>query len=219
MTIRSAIPWLSLLVLQGCVTATVDEVLYKGPEANLGDASIVIMGRRHASDYETEPDFIECVGDHIQSADKSITVMSELEFMNELYPWFEPRTAPLRPSDIERMMQVKPVAEKLQSLKTEYMVWIDGETIRTEGAGSMTCGIGPGGAGCFGFGTWGNEADYEATIWDFTDQEEVGRMSTQASGQSYMPAVVVPIPIIAPVQGTACDGLGQQLLQFFSAKF
>ena len=25
--------------------------------------------------------------------------------------------------------------------------------------------------------------------------------------------VVVPIPIIAPVQGTACDGLGDQLLQ------
>ena len=98
-------------------------------------------------------------------------------------------------------------------------MWIDGETIRTGGAGSMTCGIGPGGAGCFGFGTWGNDSNYEATIWDFTDQEEVGRMSTQASGQSYMPAVVVPIPIIAPVQGTACDGLGDQLLEFFSAKY
>ena len=219
MSIRT-VHWIwPLALLQGCVTSTVDEVLYHGEEANLGDASVVIMGRRHASDYETEPDFIECVGDHIKSADKSIRVISELEFMNELYPWFEPRTAPLRPADITRLMQVKPVRQKLRELKTEYMVWIDGETIRTEGAGSMTCGIGPGGAGCFGFGTWGNEASYEATIWDFTHQEEVGRMSTQASGQSYMPAVIIPIPIIAPVQGTACDGLGDQLLQFFSVKY
>ena len=213
-------PLLALGMLQGCVTSTVDEVLYQGPEANLdGDASVVIMGRRHASDYETEPDFIRCVGKHIQSADKDIVVMSELEFMNQLYPWFEPRTAPLRPADIQRLMAIEPVRDKLAELNTEYMVWIDGETIRTGGAGSMTCGIGPGGAGCFGFGTWGNDSNYEATIWDFTDQEEVGRMSTQASGQSYMPAVVVPIPIIAPVQGTACDGLGDQLLEFFSAKY
>ncbi|MDJ0878206.1 MAG: hypothetical protein QNI86_06315 [Halieaceae bacterium] len=218
MTSRFAPALVALALLQGCVTSTVDEVLYQGPEASdlVGDASIVIMGRRHASDYETEPDFIECVGKHIQRRDDTITIMSELEFMNELYPWFEPRTAPLRPADIKRMMDIPPVADKLAAMNTEYMVWIDGETVRTGGAGSMTCGIGPGGAGCFGFGTWGNDSNYEATIWDFTDQEEVGRMSTQASGQSYMPAVVVPIPIIAPVQGTACDGLGDQLLEFFS---
>ena len=180
---------------------------------------MVILGRRHASDYETEPDFISCIAKHISSRDKSITVVPELEFMNSLYPWFEPRTAPLRPTDIERLMQVEPVRDKLEDMKTEYMVWIDGSTIRTEGAGSMTCGIGPGGAGCFGFGTWGNDANYEAIIWDFTDQQEVGRMSTTATGQSYMPAVVIPIPIIAPVQGTACDGLGQQLLKFFSTNY
>ncbi|MEP5764011.1 MAG: hypothetical protein ABJ308_05435 [Halieaceae bacterium] len=219
MTLRLSLTVLALLGLQACVTSTVDEVLYQGPEANLGDATVVIMGRRHASDYETEPDFVECVGDHIQRADKSVTVMSELDFMNELYPWFEPRTAPLRPADVSRMMEVEAVQERLRRINTEYLVWIDGETVRTGGAGSMTCGIGPGGAGCFGFGTWGNDSNYEATIWDFTDQEEVGRMSTQASGQSYMPAVVVPIPIIAPVKGTACDGLGNQLLQFFSTEY
>jgi uncharacterized protein YraI len=95
---------------------------------------------------------------------------------------------------------------------------VDGSTVQTNSAGSMTCGVGPGGAGCFGFGTWGNDSTYEATIWDFTDRAEVGRVNTSASGQSYMPAVVVPIPIIAPVQGTACDGLGDQLLKFLSSE-
>ena len=107
----------ALVMLQACVTSTVDEVLYKGPEANLGDASVVILGRRHASDYETEPDFIDCVGKHIQKADGEINVMSELEFMNQLYPWFEPRTAPLRPADIERLMAVEPVRERLEEMK------------------------------------------------------------------------------------------------------
>ena len=203
----------------GCVTATVDEMTFNEPVEGIGDSSVVILGRRHASDYETEPDFIECVGDHVASRDRSINVIGELEFINALYPWFEPRTAPLRPEDIDRLLLQEPVAQKMVELKTEYMIWIDGNTIRTDSAGSMTCGIGPGGGGCFGFGTWNNDSNYEATIWDFTDQAEVGRVNTSASGQSYMPAVVIPIPIIAPVQGTACDGIAQQLLQFLSSEY
>lgn len=205
------------LVLQGCVNATVDEMTFLEPGDGIGDASVVILGRRHAPDYETEFEFIDCVADHIRRGDKSITVLPEVDFVNSLYPWFEPRTAPLRTEDIDKLLSQKPVAEKLTELKLEYMVWIDGSTIETNSSGSMTCGVGPGGAGCFGFGTWGNASDYEATIWDFTDRTEVGRISANTSGQSYMPAVVVPIPIIAPVQGAACDSLGGQLLRYLSA--
>jgi hypothetical protein len=170
-----------------CVTSEVDEMVFNVPTEGIGDSSVVILGRRHASDYETEPDFIECVGDHISSKDRSITVIGELEFINALYPWFEPRTAPLKPEDIDKLMLQEPVAMKMAELKTEYMIWIDGSTERTDSAGSMTCAIGPGGGGCFGFGTW--------------------------------TAVVVPIPIIAPVQGTACDGIANQLLEFLSSEY
>jgi len=202
-----------------CVTSTVDEMVFNEPLEGIGDSSVVILGRRHASDYETEPDFIECVGDHIAARDKSITVIGELDFINALYPWFEPRTAPLRPQDIDKLLLQEPVAMKMAELKTEYMIWIDGSTERGDSAGSMTCGVGPGGGGCFGFGTWSDDANYEAAIWDFTDQIEVGRVNTSATGQSYMPAVIIPIPIIAPVQGTACDGIGDQLLEFLSSEY
>lgn len=206
-------------LLGGCVNATTNQQVFNTPEAGIGEASVVILGRRHASDYETEPEFIRCVGQHIGRRDKAIEIIDEITFMNALYPWFEPRTAPLHPRDIERLLREPPVAAKLAELKTEYMIWIDGRTERTDSAGSMSCGVGPGGAGCFGFGTWSSESIYEATIWDFNRRAEVGRVNTSASGQSYMPAVIVPIPIIAPVQGTACDGIGDQLLQFLSAQY
>lgn len=107
------------------------------------------------------------------------------------------------------------MAEKMTELKLEYIIWLDGSTVRSGGAGSMACSLG----GCFGFGTWSHDANYEATIWDFTDQTEVGQVNTTTSGQSYMPAVIIPIPIIAPVQGTACDGIGEQLLEFLSSEY
>ncbi|RLA62041.1 MAG: hypothetical protein DRR04_01305 [Gammaproteobacteria bacterium] len=217
--VRTLLLVCSIALTSACVTSTVDEMVFNEPLEGIGDSSVVILGRRHASDYETEPDFIECVGDHIASHDQSIRVINELEFVNALYPWFEPRTAPLRPEDIERLLRQKPVAQKMAELKTEYMIWVDGATVRGDSAGSMTCAIGPGGGGCFGFGTWSDDANYEAAIWDFTDRIEVGRVNTSATGQSYMPAVVIPIPIIAPVQGAACDGLGNQLLEFLSSEY
>ena len=210
----------ALAMASGCVTSTVDQMVFNEPTEGIGSATVVILGRRHASDYDTEPEFVECVGDHIASGDGSIEVITELDFVNDFYPWFEPRTAPLQIDDLERLLQRQPVvAEKLASLKTQYMIWIDGSTVDSDSSGSLTCAIGPGGGGCFGFGTWASNAKYEATIWDFSEHAEVGRISTSASGQSYMPAVVIPIPIIAPVQGTACDGIGDQLLQFLSSEF
>lgn len=206
-----------VVVLTGCVNATVDEMTFLEPTEGIGDRSVVILGRRHAPDYETEFEFIKCIGDHIRAGDPSITVIGEIQFLNTLYPWFEPRTAPLRTEDIDTLLAEAPVAQELSALKLEYMIWVDGTTVETNSSGSMTCGVGPGGAGCFGFGTWGEASDYEATIWDVSDRAEVGRIAANTSGQSYMPAVVVPIPIIAPVQGTACDSLGDQLLKYLSA--
>ncbi len=207
------------VLVSGCVTATVDQMVYNKPENGIGDATVVVLGRRHASDYDTEPDFVECVGDHIAGGGDSIKVIGELEFVNQFYPWFEPRTAPLQIADLERLMQNQPVvAQRMAAMNTQYMIWLDGSTVRGDSTGSLTCAVGPGGGGCFGFGTWSSDAKYEATIWDFTENAEVGRISTTATGQSYMPAVVIPIPIIAPVQGTACDGIGEQLLQFLSSK-
>lgn len=207
------------MLLGACTVATVDEMVFNEPTEGIGDSTVVILGRRHAGDHYTEPDFINCIAKHISSRDKSIVIMRELDFANAFYPWFEPRTAPLRPADLEKLLQHKPVRDKAAELNTEYMIWIDGSTERTDSSGTMSCAVGPGGGACFGFVQWSDEANYEAVIWDFTDRTEVGRVKTTASGDSYMPAVIIPIPLIARVQGTACDGLGDQLLKFLSSKY
>lgn len=201
------------VAISGCTTLTINE--YKSGHVELsGDDAVVVLGRRHASDYETEPELIRCIGNVLSSNGSGIRVIPEQEFVDALYPWFEPRTAPLKTKQLARLLKREEVVRKIEQYRLRYMIWIDGSTRTTNKSGSISCGIGPGGGGCLGFGTWDKQSDYEASVWDYPNLVEVGRLSVDASGTSYMPAVIIPIPIIARVRAKTCDGMGAQLRSF-----
>ena len=202
------------LVLSGCVTATVQQVR-QIETAMTEDDSIVVMGRRNRpSQGEAELDFIDCVSRNMGSGSNRVQVISEQEFMDALFPWFEPRTAPLRTTELPELLRQPILAKRIREIGLKYLVWLEGGTKRTAQGGSLSCTLTPGGGGCFGFLTWENDSSYEASIWDAHTAKTAGRVSSDAAGTSYMPALVVPIPIIARVQSSACVSLAEQLKAF-----
>jgi len=207
----------SSLLLAGCVNSTVEEVR-SGATGMRSTDQVVVLGRRHNNGYETEPDFVSCVGNHLGSGRDSITVLPERQFVDTLFPFFEPRTAPLEIRDLPDLMANAMVGEQLQQQGVRYLVWLDGSTSTNDKSGSMTCAVSPTGGGCFGFVTWDRESTYEASIWDLESMTNVGKISTDASGTSYMPAVILPLPFIARVQASACGGMATQLKAFLQAK-
>jgi len=199
--------------LSACTSTTVDE-FRQGETGIENHESIVILGRRQASDYETRSEFVDCVGEHMGNGTNSISVVPEQEFVDAMFPWFEPRTAPLRTSDLEKLMAEEVVAQKMEEFGVRYIVWLDGFTETSGRTGSISCTIGPGGGGCFGFGTWEDDASFDARIWDVASATSVGTINTDANGQSYLPALVIPIPLIARVEANACSRLASQLKDF-----
>ncbi len=204
---------LAATLLNACTSVTIDEYRQGASHLSDGDA-IVLLGRRHSSDYETEPELVSCIGGILEGGTKAINVIGEREFLDSLYPWFEPRTAPMSMKRLDQMSERIEFANALDRYNISYIIWVDGNTETTSSSGSIGCSIGAGGAGCFGFGTWDKESDYEATIWDYKNREILGIVSAGATGTSYMPALVVPIPLIARVQANACKGMGAQLKTF-----
>lgn len=202
-------------LLAGCTTTEIDE-FRQAATSITSDEKIVILGRRQNNDYETEGDFIQCVANVVGSGTDGINVVNEREFLDAMFPFFEPRTAPMRTAHLKQLMEIDMAKQRLEEFGVEYIVWVDGLTQRGESAGSISCTIGPGGGGCFGFGTWEDDSNFEAEVWDLDTQDIVGSISTDANGQSYMPALVVPIPLIARVEANACSGLGNQLKQFIN---
>lgn len=202
-----------LLALASCTTTTIDE--FRQAETGIeNNESVVILGRRQASDYETRSEFVDCVGERMTRGDGAISIVPEQEFVDAMFPWFEPRTAPLRTRDLERLMTEDVVADRMTEFGIRYIVWLDGFTETTDRSGSISCTIGPGGAGCFGFGSWEDDANFDARVWDVGSLSNVGTISTDATGQSYLPALVIPIPLIARVEANACSRLATQLKEF-----
>jgi hypothetical protein len=215
-------PTLTTLVaavaMGGCAsTTTVDDYRPTSEPIELGVGDkVAILGRSDAGHYETDRSFMECLAKRLSGS--NFEVMSEQEFVDTLYPWFEPRTAPKHLERLKKIMQEPVMQEKVRQERIRYLVWLDGE-VETHGAtGTMTCAMTGVGGGCFGYTAWDRNAMFEATVWDLKDLTEEARIRVDSEGTSYVIGIVAPIPLLTPVKSQACEGMGNQLRSYFSTE-
>ena len=215
--LRHAVKTISILLIaalaSACVTSTVVDIR-TGETGINEDESIVIMAKSYHLGNETEMKYIRCIEDNLARGKNGLNVIPHDEFIDSLFPWFEPRTAPAETKNLAKLMDRPGVADRIAEQGIRYVIWLDGDTDRVAGGGSLSCAAGPGGGGCFGFAWWQNDADYDATVWDLEGLESAGTVSADVSGTSYMPALVIPIPLIARTQSRACKSLAEQLHRF-----
>lgn len=203
------------LLVSGCVSSKVEQLRQTGRavQVNHGE-TIVVLSRRHRGDRESEESFNDCVA---KSLDKrNLPVFAHQNFIDSLFPWLEPRTAPIDSKGLSKLLDEPGIAARVKSTGVRFMVWVDGQTEKIDSGGSIGCGISPAGGGCLGFGWWEKESKYEVSIWDIRSRAPVGKVSVNASGTSYMPAFIVPIPLIARTESAACDGIAGQITELLS---
>ncbi len=215
-SLRTIIVVVAATAVSACVTSRVEHIK-EAPTGIAEGESIVIMAKSYHLGNETEAKFIDCVGDSIGRGKTGLRVVPHQEFVDALFPWFEPRTAPAETKGLPALMSRPGVAETIREKGVRYLIWLDGDTDKTAGGGSMSCAIGPGGGGCFGFAWWQNDSDYEATVWDLDGLEDAGTVSADVSGTSFLPAIVIPVPLIARTRSKACKALADQLKLFIVA--
>ena len=208
--------YLCVILLSGCsAVTTIDEYRPTNETIRLDKTEkVVILGRRDAGHYETDSEFIDCVSKKINTA--NVRVVDEQTFIDSIYPWFEPRTAPKGLPRLKRLMQENVVRERVKQQNIRYLVWLDGSTETMGQGGSISCAVGPAGGGCFGFAQWDKISTYDATIWDLVELTEKGRLRVDSEGTSYLIGAVAPIPLLTPVKSDACGSLGNQLKKFFT---
>jgi len=85
--------------------------------------------------------------------------------------------------------------------------------------GSMICGGGYAGAGCFGVLTWDKKARLAASVLDLKNSLREDNLNATASGMSWL-AIVGIFPVGAPsdVLGVACRDLGTRLTSYLNGE-
>jgi len=204
---------LPCIVTTACSTVRVEDTRQTATAIQAGEG-VVIMTRSYHLGNKTEETFINCVDSALGRGPSAVRVVPTNEFVDALFPWFEPRTQPSDIKDLPDLLKWPGVAEKIIDKDVRYLIWLDGDTEKVAGGGSMSCAAGPGGGGCFGFAWWQKDSKYEAAVWDLTALELAGTVSADVSGTSFLPAIVIPIPLIARTRAKACKGLADQLKTF-----
>lgn len=202
-----------LSLLTGCVSSRIEQSRDSTTGIESGEA-IVLLGRASYNDKQTEESFTECIADVLSEGDNPIRLIGQSQFRDDLYPWFEPRTAPTSADELGRLFAEPGVKERIASVNVRYLAWIDGDTVTIDSGGSMSCTISTFGGGCFGMSYWEEDASYEAAIWDLKTMTSTGQISADASGTSYLAGLIIPVPILARPGNAACKGLGNQLRAF-----
>jgi hypothetical protein len=202
----------SLVLLSGCMTAKLEEDRTLTTKISDQEA-VVLLAKPHVEGVTAEDDFMDCVGDKMARS-RGIKVKPNNDFVDSMFPWLEPSTAPQRPEGITKLLAKDVVASRVAESGVRYLIWIDGATRQTDSGGTITCTLGPAGGGCIGFGWWEKESDYQAIVWDLDTARSAGSVSTNVTGTSALVGVLIPLPFIARVQGTACDRLADQLGAF-----
>ena len=199
--------------LAACMTAKLDENRTMSTSI-AKDEGIVILAKPQVEGTGAEQDFMSCIGGKLAQGREPFSVYGNNAFQDTLYPWFEPSTAPVRAEGISTLLTHPKVARRLAETGVRYVVWLDGNTRKTDGGGSIACGVAPGMIGCIGFGWWEKQSDYQATVWDLKSAKSAGSVTTNVTGTSALLGLGVPLPFIARVQGTACDRMAGQLRTF-----
>jgi hypothetical protein len=187
-----------------------DSVISKGEQ-------VVVLARKQHANHEAEADFVECISDALARGSEALEVHSSTAFEDQMYPWFEPSTAPLSTDDLSVLLDKPGVLERVRATGVRFVVWLDGSTDRISSGGGISCAAGVGGAGCVGLAWWEDDARYDATVWDIQDLVDAGTIYADVKGRSVMPAIIIPLPFISRPQHKACRGLTDQLRQFLTS--
>ena len=204
-----------IITTVGCSTTRIDEEVNTAFSIS-GDESIVLLSNSYHTGNQTELDFMDCLNNSILKKQDTFEIIPTRQFQNLFYPWFEPSTAPQSIEDLPKILGNELIKEKLSVMKIKYLIKITGETKTNASSGALSCAAGPGGGGCFGFAWWDDTSAYNASVWDLSQETSVGNVSANVTGTSMIPAIIIPIPILARTQSNACDGLSDQIVNFFS---
>lgn len=169
-------------------------------------------------DIANEARVIECTGETIRRNRPRQRIVSFDEFRRTAFPDMSPDSAPRNPKYLSMLLRRADFRDRIRPLGLRHIAFIGGVTETARG-GSMICGGGPYGAGCFGVLTWDNESRLGASVIDLEHSLREENLDSSASGTSWLAIVgIFPVGVPSDTVGSACRDLGARLAGYLDGE-
>lgn len=216
--IISAVFLASTFYLSACVSMKIEGTM-DAKQNVFEEGKVTVLSHSYISGNETEKKFTKCIANRLSSKLPQDTYLDSKIFINEMFPWFEPKQAPGNIADLRELLKKPLVTEKLAALNARYLVMLAGNTKDVNEKECAACVIAPILVGMPGMATFKKQSNYIVEIWDLKKQEIVADLNARGKGKTYMPIIpiyIIPIPLGGNVQSASCKQLSQQISTFFT---
>jgi hypothetical protein len=188
-----------IISLFGCMKSQIEDSLITS--SHLYQATTITILPKNPDDKH----FAECLQKELKKDLPNLKVIPEYRFRDALFPWFEYRTAPKDAKELSATLNKPSIRSHLESIGVEILVYVHGETSQSNLEGPGFCGGGYGAAGCLGYVEAGRETHIATTIWNLKERISLGNTDIHFQGKVRVPMLIIPIPIPAFTEGSACS--------------
>lgn len=151
----------------------------------------------------------------LSSPPDPLTVLSPAEARDAFYPWLEPE-ADFSTARFLQIAQTERGAAELRRTALRYLVLLSSEKNETKGGG-IWCGGGAFGAGgCFGV-MWRDSKDTLTAAVSDLQKGVIETRAMEARAGYFIPALVLPIPILWSTKSEACTELARAVRAYINS--
>ena len=112
---------LGVALLGGCMQARIEESRELPTPLAKGEL-VVILAKPQIEGAGAEDSFMDCVGANLDDGRHAVAVHDNNEFVDEMFPWFEPSTAPAKAESVSALLARPGVAEQVAKTGVRYIV-------------------------------------------------------------------------------------------------
>lgn len=154
----------------------------------------------------------ECLTGKLASACPESIFVAPESIRDSLFPLMEPATQPVSEEAFTALLARNDVQSRLVK-RIDYLVTFTGGTAE-EVKGGIACGGGFGAGGCLGFAWINKDTRIRVVIWDLQEPTLPSHQDTRIEGTTWIPAIILPIPLPARTEAEACEDMSRQILEF-----
>ncbi|HPO19255.1 MAG TPA: hypothetical protein PLO07_08690 [Rubrivivax sp.] len=177
-----------------------------------GGAAVAFVREAGDWSYGEASDAQACVVPRFRALAPTVPVVPFDRLRLALFPWLEFSTAPRTEEALLDLLARPDVEQRISELGLRCLVFAGGTTTTAFDQGGIGCVAGPApGAGCYGF-AWGTrDSSYRATVVDLTRAFDPVRQAARRQAGVFMPAFILPVPIIGATKSAACEELARRV--------